>query len=252
MTQERTRRTFLKGIGAAGVAALSGCATLDGAYGAHVEDGIEEDLSGLGPEETAEYFLMEQRDLDEAGAAEQGLLTGPIDVEIDGDGDSYDLTTTIDTHLTVVDDETTEDELHEAAAGRTYRSIVDGDEVIPRPDDITAYLIDDEEAEIYVATSEEDVTDALTQQFLEGVMLPYRALEGEGTNRPVARGQFIDTGIEMDAEPGTYTATVTADGAELSMEYTRADIRDTLDRRKHITTGDHEFVDGNVGFDYDA
>lgn len=230
---------------------MSGCATLDGAYQAQVENGIEEDLDGLDPEETAEYFLNEQRDLDEAGAAEQGLLDGPIDVEITEDGDSYDLTTTIETHLTIVDDDTTREQLNEVAAGRQYRSIDDGDEVIPRPDDVTAYLIDDENAEIYVATSEDELTDALTQQFLEGVMLPYRALEGEGTDRPVARGQFIDTGVEMDAGPDTYTTTVIADGAELSIEYTEEDRTDTLDRRQHITTGDHQFVHGNVELDYD-
>lgn len=100
---DTAKRATLGILGATGLAATSGCMTLDAIYQDSVRQRVEDDIEGLDPEETVTYFLNEQRNYeDEEGSS---VTFGSFDVEMDVGEDRYDLTITGDTPFDIADNE---------------------------------------------------------------------------------------------------------------------------------------------------
>lgn len=234
------RRKFLQAAGASTAAALSGCMGLDSLYGSHVAGNIESDIEGLTPEETAEYFMNEQRSFDEIDDKE-GLMSDQVHVSYEEEDGEYDVQVTMPTNLNTVDDH--EDaERYEEVTGENFHEEMVG----PAPEDSLFFMEGDDE--VYHATSTEEVLRDLSYHLVEGAELPYRVFEGEGTDRPVARGQFIENGSvleSVDAEPGTFEVRLLTDDGMIKTSYEEDDLEEMLDHRQEITTSDMEFVEDN-------
>jgi len=177
------RRTFGKKVVAAltgaGAASSAGCIT---GYGNMVKNSIEDDIEGLNPEKAAEYFLNEQRSFDNVNGT-SGLMADEVQVNYSKDGDSYSLEVVMPTNLTIVDSAEEGQAYHEATGNEFYDSMVSD-----APENTVAFF-ENHDGETFSATSQEELVRSMDYQLLEGAELPYRVFNGEGTNRPVARGR---------------------------------------------------------------
>lgn len=98
---DTTKRATLGILGATGLAATSGCMTLDAMYRDSIRQQINDDIEGLDPEETVTYFVNEQRNYeDEEGSS---VTFGSFDVDMEIDEDSYDVEIVGDTPFEIAD-----------------------------------------------------------------------------------------------------------------------------------------------------
>lgn len=224
------------------ISSTAGCATPDALYGDMVKDNIEEDIEGMGPEQAAEYFLNEQRSFDEVNET-SGLIADEIHANYSEDGDSYSAEIVMPTNLTVVDSAEEAQAYQKATGNEFYDSIVS-----EAPEDTVAFF-ENQDGETFSATSEEELVRAMDYQLLEGAELPYRVFNGEGTDRPVARGEFIDNDQIREQLPDQMdeiSVKVLAGDNTVAAEYTQEELEEVLEHGQELFKSDMDFVEGNV------
>lgn len=234
------RRRLLEVAGASAAAALSGCMGVDRMYGDYVSGNIESDIEDMSPEEAAEYFLNEQRDFDEIGGVE-GLMTDQVHVNYDVETGEYDVRVTFPSNLEMVKDY--EDaERYEEATGDTFQEEMVGAD----PEDSLFFM--DNGQKVYQATSAEQALRDLSYHLAEGAELPYRVFEGKGTDRPVARGEFIDNEAireQVSGNTGQIEVRILTEEGMIRASYDEQDLDEMLDQRHEITSSDMDFIEGN-------
>lgn len=92
------RRRLLAGIGIAAVATTAGCMDpVVNEVETRFEQRIQDDIEGMTPEETGEYFLNQRRNYSRYDGP---IVEDSIDVTIDEHAQTYDVTVTIETPYT--------------------------------------------------------------------------------------------------------------------------------------------------------
>lgn len=86
---DTAKRATLGLIGATGLAATSGCLTMDALYKDSIRQRVEDDIDRLTPEATVDYFLNEQRNYEDKNGS--SVTFGSFDVDMTIQDDSYDV-----------------------------------------------------------------------------------------------------------------------------------------------------------------
>ncbi|MFB6203703.1 MAG: hypothetical protein ABEK01_04400 [Candidatus Nanohaloarchaea archaeon] len=245
---DEDKRLTLRLAGAAGAAALTegtaGCATLDRAYAAHVKDQVQEDIEGLSPEETIDYFLREQRDFQDDHPY---IRENSFETRISTEDGEYDVRTAVGSDIVFVDDcrEINQEhvELEGADREKDYDSFTGED--MAECNGGVAFTDTAGDADYLVAEDRKDLVQGLERVLGTALSLQYEVLEGEGTSRPVARGQFIDVEDqqeEVPEEPGRYTVEITGQGGSIVAEVPASQMDAVYSELEDPWSGDYSEV----------